>query len=208
MGIVFFFLFWLTPFLVLASCWGLMALLLAWLLCKKERRGRKMLLAFCTPALAMFTYGMGSLAWMALVAATLHTDLGIGDSWRAPLRHGYELAAVDLPEQAEVCKADGEVVLDGIDQVELRGDSLLGTAYGDYFIFNLRTSESRTFTYRADFLRALPTGQAHLVPSDEFFWEVKKYPYLVGGVLCLLLTIGVVRWFWRSGMGNSVRQTI
>ena len=204
MGILFVLLFWMIILSGIALLAGLVALLIAVLVARGANKGRKLLLAFCSPGVAIFSYAACSLICMSVIAMVLHIDPGIGDSWVAPLRYGYELSSVDLPESASVTKEDGEIVLDGIERVELRDDSLIGSRWtgkdGRYFIFNLKTGNIRRFDNLSELSKNLSPAKPNLISNEDFYWQTRKYAYITAGILCLLLTFGALYGFWKVGL--------
>ena len=204
MGLLFVLLFWIIIFAVASVLAGLLALLVAALFVRGNNRRRKLFLACCSPAVASFTYAVCSGICMSVIAMVLRIDLGFGDSWVAPLRQGYELTSVDLPESASITKENGEIILDGIEEVELRGDSLIGGRWegndGRYFIFNLRNGNTQRFGSLAELTKALSPEKPNLIRNEAFYWQTRKHAYIAGGILCLLLTLGVLYGFWKIGL--------
>lgn len=204
MGLLFVLLFWIIIFAVVSVLAGLLVLLITAFFVRGNNRRRKLFLAFCSPGVAIFTYAVCSLICMSVIAMVLHIDLGVGDSWVAPLRQGYELTSVDLPESASISKENGEIILDGIEEVELRGDSLIGSRWegndGRYFIFNLRNGNTQRFGSLAALTKALSPEKPNLIRNEAFYWQTRKHAYIAGGILCLLLTLGVLYGFWKIGL--------
>ena len=204
MGILFVLLFWMMIFAVASVLAGLLALLVAALFVRGNNRRRKLFLAFCSPGVAIFTYAVCSLICMSVIAMVLRIDLGFGDSWVAPLRQGYELTSVDLPESASISKENDEIILDGIEEVELKGDSLIGGRWegkgGRYFIFNLRNGNTQRFGSLAALTKALSPEKPNLIRNEAFYWQTREHAYIAGGILCLLLTLGVLYGFWKIGL--------
>ena len=204
MGILFTLIFWGVLFGILSLLLGFIALVIAAIACKGEQRKRKLFLSFCTPAVAILSYATSSLIGMIITAMVCNIDIGIGDSWVAPLTNGYELTSIDTPERADLCKASTqEVLLDEITKVELRGDSLIGKSMGTdgrYFIFNLATGRNQRFDTLAELSQALPQEPLNFVSNTDFYWNTRKLPYTIGAILCLLFTFAVVYLFWRIGL--------
>lgn len=206
MGILFTLISWGVLFAILSLLLGLIALAIAAITCKGKQRKRKLLLCFCTPTIAIFSYSASSLVAMIVIALACNIDIGIGigDSWVAPLNQEYKLTSVDTPERAEICKTStGEVLLDEITEVELRGDSLIGKSMGTdgrYFIFNLETGHSQRFNTRIELCKVLSQESLNLIPNIDFYWNTRKLPYIIGSILCLLFTLISVYLFWRIGL--------
>ena len=204
MGILFTLISWGVLFAILSLLLGLIALAIAAITCKGKQRKRKLLLCFCTPTIAILSYSASSLVVMIVIALACNIDIGIGDSWVAPLNQEYKLTSVDTPERAEICRTStGEILLDEITEVELRGDSLIGKSMGTdgrYFIFNLETGHSQRFNTRIELCKVLSQESLNLIPNIDFYWNTRKLPYIIGSILCLLFTLISIYLFWRIGL--------
>ena len=204
MGILFTLISWGVLFAILSLLLGLIALAIAAITCKGKQRKRKLLLCFCTPTIAISSYSASSLVAMIAIALACNIDIGIGDSWVAPLNQEYKLTSVDTPERAEICKTStGEVLLDEITEVELRGDSLIGKSMGTdgrYFIFNLETGNSQRFNTRIELCKVLSQESLNLIPNIDFYWKTRKIHSIIGSILCLLFNLISVYLFWRIGL--------
>lgn len=204
MGLLFVLLFWIIIFAVVSVLAGLLVLLVAAFFVRGNNRRRKLFLAFCSPGVAIFSYAVCSVVCLSAIAMALHIDPGIGDSWVAPLGQGYELSSVDLPESASITKEDGEIILDGIEKVELRGDSLIGSRWvgkdGRYFIFNLKTGNIRRFGNLSELSESLSPAKPDLIGNEAFYWQTRKHAYIAAGILCLFLTFAVLYGFWKIGL--------
>src|SRR3712207_5083793 len=137
MGALFVLVLWLITFAIAAICLGALACPLG-LLGNKANRGRKMLLAFLTPGVAIGTFATCSLICMTLISIILKIDIGFGDDWSSPLKYHYEVSSIDYPENGGIYH-NNEIILDDVTLLQEVNDSVIGKAGGNYFIMNLRT---------------------------------------------------------------------
>ena len=208
MGMLFVLIFWAVIFLLLSLVSGLLTLPFTYFLCKEQRK-RRMTLCFLTPGVALFTYAASSLVAMITIAIILGTDIGIGDSWSTPLKNNYELSSTDTPDNGGICKKDdlyNEILISDVTHIQVIGDSVIGKADGRYFIFNLQDrTHTDSLTYQA-LTRQISPSSIHLIDTNTYYWDQRRTAYIIGGVLSLLLTVLVVRLFWRIGLHGFQRR--
>ncbi|WP_455260418.1 hypothetical protein [Prevotella jejuni] len=86
------------------------------------------------------------------------------------------------------------------------GDSVIGKADGRYFIFNLHDgTHTDSLTYQA-LTHQISPSSIQLIDTNTYYWDQRRTAYIIGGVLSLLLTILVVRLFWRIGLHGFQRR--
>ena len=201
MGILFVLIFWVIVLIILSLILGLITLPFSYFLCKRQRK-RKMVLSFLTPGIFIGIYAASSLVCMIIIAIILGSDIGIGDSWVAPLKNGYELTSVDTPEYANINRRnDPENLIDGITHIQVVGDSVIGKgANGNYFIFNLKNGDKEDYLSYQNLTIKMKSRPITLVNNNTYYWEQRKIPYIIAGFLCLLITILAIKTLWRIGL--------
>lgn len=199
MGIGFTIVIWGIIFSVLAVVLGILAALGVRICCKPKGRGQKMVLAFLTPGLAIFVYAVCSVLYMAMISIVFHVDLGIGDSWYVPLNKVYSLSSVDYPENGSITKGN-EVVLAPVTKVQIVGHRVIGKGEQKYFIFDLNTGKVSYAASIQMLQKQMHLAKIDLVDNNTFYWEKRKTAYIIGGVLCLMITLLVVVGYWKVGL--------
>ena len=201
MGILFVLIFWAIALIILSLILGLITLPFSYFLCKRQRK-KKMVLSFLTPGVFIGIYAVSSFVCMIIIAIILGSDIGIGDSWVAPLKNGYELTSVDTPEYANINRRnDPENLIDGITHIQVVGDSVIGKeADGNYFIFNLQNSDKEDNLNYQNFTTKMKSKSITLVNNNTYYWEQRKVPYIIAGIFCLLITILAIKTLWRIGL--------
>ena len=201
MGLLFVLILWFVVLAVVSIILGAIVMLIIRLSCKKENRKRKMWLGFFSPAVAIGTYSISSLITMIIIAAFLDVDIGIGDGWKGNLPNGYYLYSIDMPENGFVCKKSdsisSEVIVDKVSKVSVCGDEVLGYANSKYFALSTNNGDVSYYDTEEDLIRECGIDKLELETNDSFYWQQKKSAYIIGSIICLLITIGVMLLFWR-----------
>ena len=203
MGMLFVLIFWAIVFVVLSLILGLITLPFSYFLCKRQRK-RKMVLSFLTPGVFIGIYAVSSFVCMIIIAIILGSDIGIGDSWVAPLKNGYELTSVDTPEYANINSRNDplkENLIDEITHIQVVGDSVIGKrADGNYFIFNLQNGDKEDNLSYQNLTIKMKSRPITLVNNNTYYWEQRKVPYIIAGIFCLLITILAIKTLWRIAL--------
>ena len=201
MGMLFVLIFWAIALIILSLILGLITLPFSYFLCKRQRK-RKMVLSFLTPGIFIGIYTASSFVCMIIIAIILGSDIGIGDSWVAPLKNGYELTSVDTPEYANINRRnDPENLIDGITHIQVVGDSVIGKRVdGNYFIFNLQNGDKEDNLSYQNFTTKMKSRPITLVNNNTYYWDQRKVPYIIAGIFCLLITILAIKTLWRIGL--------
>ncbi len=159
-------------------------------------------------------FGGGAYAFIAFMAYWVWCDLsrgvdcGIGDSWRVPVGHGYEMGMIDLPNDASLHSAgsEGEAVVSGIDQIGEYGQYVFGHSASDgSFVFD---TSSRTLHREKNLialisrLHSLGVTETATVPVHEFYmakrWSwVDAVAVILLGAPAAVVAVWMLRKAWR-----------
>lgn len=202
-------LLWTCVIIAISIILGLIGVLIALLLAKRPKRKRKLLLAFLTPGLAIGIWVVVSIATMLISSAVCNVDIGLGDTWSAPLPNGYHITSIDLPEMGQIEKIAKE---DGIttftktvsaSQLQVIGDTVIGRDQkGEYFILDTQ-KDSITFHASIEQLQSKLNGKkVELMENSDYYWEIKRVPYSIGTTIALCLIALALYLLWRIGLSN------
>ena len=99
-------------------------------------------------------------------------DLGIGDSWRVPLTHGYALTMIDTPDQAFVRLPSGAQHHHGLKRISATEHFVTVEDEGRFFLMDVRGGRELVFLTEAELRAALKSsGEATvelLAPGDYY----------------------------------------
>ena len=104
MGLGFVLLFWAVAGTVAAAAGAATLGITAELLTRGVANGRrKVIIAACLFPFVCLGWGGAVFVFQAAVnEALLHRDLGLGDTWHAPLPNGYQIMMIDVTDQGWV----------------------------------------------------------------------------------------------------------
>jgi ABC-type multidrug transport system fused ATPase/permease subunit len=175
--------------------------LIAMFVCNKEKRKRKIFLAFFTPFQAIFTLYFSALIGIMIVSEIKNVDAGIGDAWYAPLNESCQVLMIDLPEQAYIVCGETTLVSD-VSHIQQEEDKIYGKTYEDkYFSLNLENSKLNEYLSENELIQTEKIKKLHLRETLDFYqkqkWEVSGTLTILAGILSVLISIGSVLLFCR-----------
>ena len=202
-------LLWTCVIIAISIILGLIGVLIALLVAKKPKRKRKLLLAFLSPGLAIGIWEVVSIATMLISSEVYNVDIGLGDTWSAPLPNGYHIYSIDMPEMGQIDKITKE---DGIttftetvsaSQLQVIGDTVIGRYQnGEYFLLDTQT-DSITFHATSEQLQSELNGKkVELMENSDYYWKTKRVPYSIGTTIALCLIALALYLLWSIGLSN------
>ena len=202
-------LLWTCVIIAISIILGLIGVLIALLVAKKPKHKRKILLAFVTPGLAIGIWVVVSIVTMLISSAVYNVDIGLGDTWSAPLPNEYHITSIDEPEIGQIEKTTNE---DGIttftetvsvSQLQVIGDTVIGRCQkGEYFLLDTRT-DSITFHATMEQMQSELNGnKVELMENSDYYWKTKRIPYSIGSTIALCLIALALYLLWKVGLSN------
>ncbi|MGC4128836.1 MAG: hypothetical protein QM564_04590 [Bergeyella sp.] len=198
MGIGFVILIHLIAIFILSIAVAVIASIIVYFVSKKERKKRKILLAFIAPFVGFYTLYICATIGSIVVSEAKNIDVGIGDAWYVPLENNSELLFIDIPEQASIRKnLTGESVISEISHIEQNGNRVFGKTYDNtYFSYDTKTDELKNFATEKE-LTASNSGKKIILKDAYDFYAEKRNEIagvwlIVIGILSLIISIGVV----------------
>lgn len=193
MGLGFVILFHFIVLFVISSLIGGIGGLATYFVSSKNRRKRKVLLALFIPFQGLYTLYVLALIGSMIVSGIKNIDIGIGDTWYAPLNETCNILMIDSPESASLLCADQSIVHD-ISHIQQIHDKVYGkTLEGEYFTYDLTSTKFRTYATDIKLIEAERIGVLDLIETSEFYGdrrsEVAGTALTIVGVLSLALTI-------------------
>ena len=201
MGIIFLAI-WFVFFAAIAVILGMIGVVVVSPFLSKSRKKRKLLLTFLTPLVGIASYVGSSIIAMIIVSELLNIDIGFGDFWKAPLPNDYQLISVDMPENGSIYKdadyrAEG---VDGVQQIEVIGDSVIGVAGNKYFLLDTKVGKVTYYPSVLELQKKVGKSKTTLISNDDYYWAVREKAYIIGGIICLLFTLIVLFVMWKVGL--------
>lgn len=195
MGIGFVMLFHLIIILILSFIIAIIGgLITAYF--SKERKKRKILLAFLAPFAGFYTLYFCAIIGSSIVSEKKNIDIGFGDCWYVPLENDCQLLFIDLPEQSYIEK-NGQTVVSFISEIQENGNYVLGrTDKSKYFSFNTKNNVLEEFNNERELLHFSSMKELKLVDTFDFYStkykEIAGNWFIVVGVISLIISISVI----------------
>ena len=180
----------------------------------KEKKKRKVFLALIIPFQALFTIYLLVITGSIIISEIKNVDIGIGDSWYAPLNDSSQILMIDLPEQAFL-ECNGQSIISNITHIQQINDDVYGKLISEeYFTYNLANSQYNTYSNITEFTNAIDVTNLNLIDLPEFYydrkWEVSGFATIIVWIWSLLLTILIIVIFckftlhgWRKGVNTK-----
>jgi hypothetical protein len=178
--------------------------------------------------LACLAWGGAIFVFQAVVnEGILHRDLGIGDTWHAPLPNGYQIMMIDVTDQGWVYNpktqpgsgvAEQEDAVSGVRNVQVSGKYILGgidskafehlgkdvNSVDSYFVLDTQSGKQTRFvSYDALRQKALELRiEPNLQPINSVYskFRFSWFDVFAGLLFCLPPLLGfllLIRWIVR-----------
>ena len=195
---------WICVSIALAIILGLLGVLIALPLAGKHKRKRKLTLAFLSPGLAIAILIGCSIITMVVTSVVCDVDLGIGDTWTAPLPNGYKITSIDMPGNGSIQKwEDHSLTTVKVNQLQVIGDTIIGKYdKNDYFLIDTRT-DSISHYDNIELLQAcINSHKIELMENSDFYWQSKHVPYSIGFTIALCCIAIALYLLWKIGLSD------
>ncbi len=163
------------------------------------RRGW-VLTAAAVPFVSLGYAGVGFLAYAVHCELVRDVDLGIGDSWRVPLGHGYRLIMVDTAEQAFVESPTGQQLHTGLARIGTAGDVIAVEDAQGLFVIDSSHQTEHAVAPESGRRGIVPDGsdRLQLVSPDDFYnrhrWGMPDVIASVAIIVPPFLLLLVLAW--------------
>ena len=202
MGIGIVILFYLIGIFILCSALALVGGIVVYFSCKIQRK-RKVYCAVFVPYLFFYSWGFIGFMGSMIVSGIKNVDVGIGDSFYAPLNKFYLLYAMDTSDNCfigqPVTRNGVEPVISCITKIQKIDDIVLGKSREDYnndekyFSLNLKTDEIKFYSDEDELINAQKLKKLDLKNSYSFYtdlrWKTAGAYFIFAGILSLILSV-------------------
>lgn len=193
MGIGFVILIHLIFLLIISSIFAFFSGIITSFVTKGEKKKRKILLSIFIPFHIFFSFYIFGLIGSIIVSETKKVDIGIGDSWYAPIDESYQILMIDLPEQAYI-ECDEKSILSNVSEIQQIGKKIIGKTHDEnYFSINLIDKKQTEYKNLEEFKNRENLTKLNLIKVEEFYqkkkWEVSGSVMIFVAILSLITSI-------------------
>ena len=196
MGILFVIIFHLIIIFILCIIIAVIAGLMTFFLCDKEKRIRKLIFSVISPFVGLYLIYFCGLFGSIVVSEIKNVDIGIGDSWYVPLPNNCELLFIDIPENAYIEK-NGQTVISEVSQLQQIDNEIIGmTTTNKYFSYNTKTNALKEFLSKDELIIQNSNIKPKLINSVDFYTDIRDeiagFWFILVGVLSVIISITVL----------------
>ncbi|MGH1520686.1 hypothetical protein [Chryseobacterium sp. JK1] len=165
---------------------------------KKERRRSKVVVAFMAPFAFLYTFYIGGLIGVSILADRKNVDIGIGDDWHVPLENNHILSFLELDEPGAIVEKSGRSVVWDVVAIEEKGNQVVGKRENNqYFSYDTQTNEVHEFNTESELKAASNDKEIKLMNVSKFYSEKKSglistWEYISIAVFSLLISVGAI----------------
>ena len=132
MGIGFVIILHFVFIFILSLLIAVISALVTYFFTDKEKKKRKMFLATFTPFQTLYTFYILLFVGAIVVSEMKDVDLGIGDTWYAPINKTCRILMIDLPEQAHI-ECSGTTIISHVSHLQQLENKIIGKTYDDVY---------------------------------------------------------------------------
>jgi hypothetical protein len=158
-----------------------------------SRKKRKIFLALFIPFLFLYTLYFSSLIGSVIVSETKKVDIGIGDTWHAPVCDSCSIGMIDVPDVGSI-RCENGVSIDGVVELQQYSDTLIiGKTTNDFFAFNTDTHHVEYYSSEQELVENKNVGGLNFLKISDFeaekWREVAGTAMMIVGILSLVISI-------------------
>ncbi len=201
MGIVFVIFIHLILLLIISCVMALISGIITSIITKGEKKKRKILLSIFLPFQVIFSLYIFCIIGSAVVSEIENVDMGIGDSWYAPINESYKISMIDLPENAFI-EYNGSSILRDVDEIQQVDNKIIGKIdQENYFAINLINNQITNYANLQELKNGEKLITLNLIKVDDFYqqkkWEVSGFQIILIGILSVILSFTIAIIIYR-----------
>ncbi|MDR1682900.1 MAG: hypothetical protein LBS25_05890 [Candidatus Symbiothrix sp.] len=188
---------------IVASVFAVIGLVIT-LCISKNKRKRKIFLSITIPYLFLYSLYFFTITGSISVAILKNVDIGIGDTWYAPINKNYKIVMIDEPEKGTIIHNENEDLVTNI--IELEYSENTNKIYGkntnnDFFAINMENNKVQYFPTEQELLNNEGIDSCTFLTTEEF--QSKMYRKVAGtamtvvGILSLIVSILIVYFYCK-----------
>jgi amino acid transporter len=157
---------------------------------KKEQRKRKTFLAIICPFIFLYTFYFCLLIGGVIISETKKVDIGIGDTWYAPINDTCRIVMIDLPNMGYI-ECNDKVVVNSIIKIDQVENSIVGQNSDlKFFIFDLQENKLDYYATEQELIINEYIDSHTLVDVEEF--QSKLYKKAIGNLMIYIPILSLI----------------
>ena len=167
-------------------------------------------MSFFIPYQILFSFYILSFIGLLIVSESKNVDIGIGDSWYAPINDSCKILFIDTPEQAYI-EYNEESIVSEVSHIQQIKDKLFGETYsGKYFSFDLVDKKYIEYQSFMELSKSENLNSVKLIKVIDFYEERKSnvagIAIILVGILSLLISISLAVITFRLIIFGKIKK--
>lgn len=178
---------------ILSSIIAFFSLIITYFISSPEKKKRKLILSIFIPFHIFFSFYIFAFLGSVLISEIKKVDIGIGDSWYAPIDESYQILMIDLPEQAYI-EFNGKSILSDVSEIQQIEKKVFCKTYNEkYYSINLIENKLTEYQNIEELKKSENFTKPNLIKVEEYYqkrkWEVSGILMIIIGVLSIITSI-------------------
>jgi hypothetical protein len=198
---------------ILSSIIAFFSMLITYFISNPEKKKRKLILSIFIPFHFFFSFYVLAFIGSVFISEIKKVDIGIGDSWYAPIDESYQILMIDLPEQAYI-EYNGKSILSDVSEIQQIEKKVIGKTHDEnYFSINLSDKKLIEYKNLEEFKNGENLTKPDFIKVEEFYqkrkWEISGNGVIFVGILSLItsiLTSIIIYRFIASGKTLGIKK--
>ncbi|WP_298119423.1 hypothetical protein [Flavobacterium sp.] len=178
---------------IVSSIIAFFSLIITYFISSPEKKKRKLILSIFIPFHIFFSFYIFVFIGSVFISEIKKVDIGIGDSWYAPIDESYQILMIDLPEQAYI-ECDGKSILSDVSEIQQIEKKVFCKTYNEkYYSINLIEKKLTEYQNIEELKKAENFSKPNLIKVEEFYhkrkWQISGSATIIIGILSLITSI-------------------
>jgi hypothetical protein len=157
---------------------------------KKEQRKRKIFLAIICPFIFLYTFYFCLLIGGIIVSETKKVDIGIGDTWYAPINDTCRIVMIDAPDIGFI-ECNEKVVVNDIIKIDQVENRIIGQMSDlKFFVFDVQENKLDYYSTEQELIENKHNNSYTLVGVGEF--QSKLYKKAIGNLMIFIPILSLI----------------
>lgn len=179
--------------LIISSIIAFFSLIITYFASKTKNKKRKLFLSIFIPFHIFFSFYLFAFIGIVFVSEIKNVDIGIGDTWYAPIDESYQILMIDLPEHAFI-EFNGNSILSDVSEIQQIDKKVFCRTYHEkFYSINLIKNKLTEYQNIEELKNAENLPNVNLIKVDKFYqtrkWEVSGILTIIIVALSIIISI-------------------
>ena len=178
---------------ILSLIIAVFSLVITYFVSNKVKKKRKLFLSVFIPFHILFSFYFFGFIGSVLVSEIKKVDIGIGDSWYAPIDDSYQILMIDLTNEAYI-EFKGESILSEVSEIQQINNYLFCKTQNEkLYSLNLINDKITKYENQEDFNKENDLNEVNFIKVEDFYekrkQEVSGLEMKIVGILSIIISV-------------------